>query len=76
MPNRVQAANAAVARDAHSIDKDMVKFLWLCKIQQDKDIAKTGDAKKVVLIGEGTLKVANEAGIGIAADLFGLNAAA
>lgn len=74
MPNRVQAANAAVARNAHFLDKDMVEFLWLRKIQEDKDVAKTGDAKKTVIIGEGTLSVKNEAGIGIAADLFGLTA--
>jgi hypothetical protein len=74
-PNRVQATNAGVARNAHFIDPDMVDFLWLRKIQEDKNVAKTGDAKKTVLIGEGTLKVKNEAGIGIAADLFGLTSA-
>jgi len=73
-PNLVQATNASVARNVHFIDPDMVEFLWLRKIQEDKDLAKTGDAAKGVIIGEGTLKVKNEKGIGIAADLFGLTA--
>ncbi len=34
--------------------------------------ARTGDATKKVLIWEGTLLIDNEAGIGVAADLFGL----
>lgn len=74
-PNRVMAASAAVARNAFAVDPDMASFLWLRRIQEDKDVAKTGDAKKGVLIGEGTLKVANEAGMGVVADLFGLTAA-
>jgi hypothetical protein len=71
-PNRVMAASAAVARNAFLIDPDMVKFLWLRKIAEDKDVARTGDADKCILVGEGTLKVANEAGIGVVADLYGL----
>jgi len=71
-PNRVQAANATTARNAFFIDTDMLSFLWLRKIQEDKDVAKTGDADKGVIIGEGTLKVHNEKGLGIAADLHGL----
>lgn len=73
-PNRVMAANAAVARNALFIDPDMVSFLWLRKIAEDTDVARTGDADKCVMLGEGTLKVSNEAGIGIAADLYGLTA--
>jgi hypothetical protein len=71
-PNRVMAASAAVARNAFFIDTSMLSFLWLRKIHEDKEVARTGDAKKFVLIGEGTLKVANEAGIGVVADLHGL----
>jgi hypothetical protein len=52
-----------------------VSFLWLRKIQDDKDVAKTGDADKGVIIGEGTLKVHNEKGLGVAADLYGLTSA-
>lgn len=74
-PNRVMATNAGVARNAFFLDNDMVSFLWLRKIQNDSNLAKTGDADKGVIIGEGTLKVSNEKGIGIAADLFGLTAA-
>lgn len=75
MPNRVMAASAGVARNAFFIDTEFAEFLWLRKIQEDKDVAKTGDAQKGVLIGEGTLKIKNERGLGVAADLFGLTAA-
>lgn len=73
-PNRVMATSAAVARNAYFLDTDMLEFKWLRKIQEDKGVAKTGDAKKGVLIGEGTLCVKNEEGIGVAADIFGLTA--
>jgi hypothetical protein len=73
-PNRVQAVSATQARNAFFIDTDMLSFLWLRKIQEDKDLAKTGDADKGVIIGEGSLKVHNEKGLGVAADLFGLTA--
>lgn len=71
-PNRVMATNASVASNAFFIDTSMVSFLWLRKIAEDTDVARTGDAEKCVLVGEGTLKVANEAGLGVAADLYGL----
>lgn len=79
VPNRVQVDHTAtggqnLSRNALFIDPDMAEFLWLRKIQEDRDVAKTGDAKKTVLIGEGALKVANEAGLGVAADLFGMSA--
>jgi hypothetical protein len=76
-PNRVMAKDAARARNAFFVDTSMLSFLWLRgrKIHEDKAVARTGDAKKFVLIGEGTLKVHNEAGIGVAADLFGLTSA-
>lgn len=72
-PNRVMAANATVARNAFFVDTSMLSFLWLRRIHEDKQVARTGDAKKFVLIGEGTLKVHNEAGIGVVADLYGIN---
>lgn len=72
LPNRVQAESAALARNAHFIDPSKLSFEWLRRIAEDRDLAKTGDAKKTALIGEGTLKVKNEKGIGVAADLFGL----
>jgi len=71
-PNRVMAASGAVARNAFFVDTSMLSFLWLRKIAEDKEVARTGDAKKFVLIGEGTLKVHNEAGVGVVADLNGL----
>lgn len=73
-PNRVMAASAAVARNAFFVDTSMLSFLWLRKIHEDKEVARTGDAKKFVLIGEGTLKVHNEAGLGVVADLYGIDA--
>lgn len=75
VPNRVMATSAAVARRAFFIDPDMLDWAWLRPIKEDPDIAKTGDAKKFVIIGEGTLRVKNEAGLGVIADLFGLTAA-
>ncbi len=74
-PNRVMAASDGVARYAFSVDPEYLSFGWVREIKEDKEVAKTGDAKKFVLIGEGALKVSNEKGLGVAADLFGLTAA-
>lgn len=46
----------------------------LRKIQNVKNLARTGDAQKGVIIGEGTLCVKNEKGLGVVADVFGLSA--
>lgn len=75
--NRVMAVNAAVARRAFILDFDLLEWAWLegRKIHEDKDLAKTGDNKKFAIIGEGTLKVKNEAAHGVVADIFGLTAA-
>jgi len=73
-PNRVMAGAAGLARNAFFIDTEYLQFGWFRKIKEDKNLAKTGDAKKFVLIGEGALKVSNEKGLGVAADLFGLTA--
>jgi hypothetical protein len=73
-PNRVMAGSAGLARNVHFVDPEYLCFGWLRKIKEDKNVAKTGDAKKFVLIGEGALKVKNEKGLGIAADVFGLTA--
>lgn len=73
-PNRVMATSAAVARRAFFVDTEFIEFGWLRKIKEDKEVAKTGDANKFVLIGEGALKVKNEKGLGVVADLFGLTA--
>lgn len=74
-PNRVMSTSAGVARNAFFVDTEYLSFGWLRKIKEDKEVAKTGDAKKFVLIGEGALKVSNQKGLGVAADLFGLTAA-
>lgn len=74
-PNRVMATSAAVARRAFFIDSDKLKWGWLRPIHEDPDLAKTGDAKKGMIIGEGTLIVTNEAAHGVIADVFGLTAA-
>lgn len=73
-PNRVMAGSAALARNAFFVDPEFLQFGWLRKIKEDKAVAKTGDAKKFMLIGEGALKPKNEKGLGVAADLFGLTA--
>jgi len=73
-PNRVMAASAAVARRAYLLDSDYVAMASLRPIQEDPDLAKTGDNKKGVIIGEQTLKIKNEAALGVVADLFGLTA--
>ena len=74
VPDRVMAVNANVARNAYLIDPDFLEWLWLRPIQEDGKVAKTGDAWKGVLLGEGTLKVKNQAGLGVIADIFGMTA--
>ena len=73
VPNRVMTT-AATSRNVHLIDPEMLEWKWFRKIKEDKDVAKTGDAQKKVLIGEGTLCVKNEAGLGVVADVYGLTA--
>lgn len=73
-PNRVMAGAAGLARNVFFVDPEYLCFGWLRKIKEDKNVAKTGDAKKFVLIGEGALKVKNEKGLGVVADCFGLTA--
>lgn len=73
-PNRVMAGSAGLARNAFLIDPEFLEFGWFRKIAEDKNVAKTGDAQKFVLLGEGALKVKNEKGLGVVADVFGLTA--
>jgi len=73
-PNRVMSGAASLARNAFLVDPEYLKYGWFRKIKEDKDVAKTGDAKKFVLLGEGALKPTNEKGLGVAADLYGLSA--
>lgn len=74
VPNRVMGGSAAVARRAYLLDPDMLAIKVLRKIADDKTVASTGDATKGVIVGEHTLCVKNEAGLGAVADIFGLTA--
>jgi len=74
-PNRVMAASAAVARRVYFLDPEYIEMVSLRPIQEDPDLAKTGDSKKGVIIGELSLKVKNEAALGVVADVFGLTSA-
>jgi Family of unknown function (DUF5309) len=73
-PNRVMAASAATARRVFLLDPEFIDIATLRPIQEDPDLAKTGDNKKGVIIGELALKVKNEAALGVVADVFGLTA--
>lgn len=72
VPNRVMGKSASVARNAFVLDPDMLALGVLRDIREDTP-ARTGDATKKVLITEYTLMIDNEAGIGVAADLFGIS---
>ena len=74
VPNRVMATSSPTARHAFFIDPELLEWTWLRPLQEDPNLAKTHDAVKGVIIGEGCLKVRNEAGLGMVADLFGLTA--
>lgn len=74
--NRVMAGSAALARNAFYVDDDHLCWGWFRKMKEDKQAGKFkhGDAKQFVIIGEGGLKPKNEKGLGVAADLYGINA--
>lgn len=74
--NRVMGLNAATARRAFLIDWGMLKYKWLRPIAEDPEVTINADARAFVLVGEGSLEVQNEQGLGVIADLFGMNAAA
>jgi hypothetical protein len=74
VPNRQMArVGATIARNAFLIDRSKVKKAWLRKIKE-KDVAVTSDGEPCVLLGELTLKVDNEAALGVVADLYGMTA--
>jgi hypothetical protein len=75
-PNFVMGGEAGLARNVFVLDTKKIKWAWLRKIAEDKDLAKTGSYKKFVLEGEGTLKVMNEKAVGVIADVFGMSATA
>lgn len=74
VPNRVQSSNASMASNVHLLDPAYASMKMLRKIQSVKNLAKTGDAEKGAIVGEGTLCVKNEAAHGVIADVFGLSA--
>jgi hypothetical protein len=74
VPNRVMAGSATVARRVYFLDPEYIKWLNLRPIQEVPDIATTGDRESGVVLGEGTLKIVNEAALGVVADVFGLTA--
>lgn len=63
VPNRFQRN-----RDAFVLDPEMCELAWLRPIKQ-VELAKTGDAEKRMLIGEWGLKVKQQKGLGVIADL-------
>jgi hypothetical protein len=72
VPNRVMATSAAVARRVHLIDDEMLAMKVLRKIASDPEVTTNADSKAGVIIGEHTLCVKNEAGLGSVEDVFGL----
>ena len=75
VPNRVMATSAAVARRVFLVDPDMLGWAWFRPINNVPNLAKIADSEQGVILGEGGLKVNNEAGCGVIADIFGLTAA-
>lgn len=76
VPNRQMArVGATSARNAYLITPDKVAKGFLRDIQEDKEVAKTGDALPRVLKCEWTLIMKNEAAHGVIADLFGMTSA-
>ena len=75
VPNRVMATSAAVARRVFLVDPDMLGWAWFRPIANVPNLAKVADSEQGVILGEGGLKVNNEAGCGVIADIFGLTAA-
>ena len=63
------ATRKELGRYGYFIDPSMMTFCWLRKIKRDSKVAKTGDAMKFAIVGEGTLKVHNEAAHGAIFDM-------
>lgn len=63
VPNRFQRNS-----DAFVLDPEMCELAWLRPITQ-VELAKTGDAEKRMLLGEWGLKVKQQKGLGVIADL-------
>lgn len=74
VPNRVMANTGSVARRVFLVDPDMLGWAWFRPIANVPNLAKVADSDQGVILGEGGLKVNNEAGLGVVADIFGLTA--
>jgi len=72
VPNRVMATNADVARRVFIVDTSVHRWAWLRRIREVPNLARTGDAEKFVLLGEGGYTPTNEKGLGVVADVNGL----
>lgn len=72
VPNRQMARTPDLARNAFLLEPEKLSKGWLRRIHEDKDVARTSDGQPVVIIGEMTLMVKNEAALGVVADLNGL----
>lgn len=73
VPNRQMARiGASVARNAFLLDDSKARMGWLRRIQEDKDVQRSGDAVPLVMVGECTLIVDNEKAHGVIADLNGM----
>lgn len=75
VPNRVMSTSAAVARRVFLVDPEMLGWAWFRGIANVPNLAKVADSEQGVILGEGGLKMNNEAGCGVIADIFGLTAA-
>ena len=74
IPNYILGTSTTIAQNVFLLDTAKLGFKWLRRLAEDKDLAKTGDAKKHAIVGEGTLCVKNEKGLGVIADIFGSTA--
>ena len=72
--NRQMIRTPALARNLFVIEPAKLKKGWLRKVQEDKDVARTGDAEPCAIKGEVTLINLNEAAHGVVADLNGVDA--
>lgn len=72
--NAYRAKTRQIASNVFFLDPSMLEFKWLRPIQRVADVAKRSDATPAVVLGEGTLCVKNEAGLGVIGDVFGTTA--
>lgn len=73
---KVTDQNTKMARNVYVVDRKRAEWCWLRSMRRvpQSEVAQTGDATKTVVLGEGTLRIANEAAHGVVRDVFGLKA--